>query len=325
MDKNILNQNEKNEITNDVKNAFKQAKYKSNGSINKKTLILSTVIIVIIFTGCIYFFLNNNPKNIFINNVNFVYKSAIKNISDDNVTSLNINYDSNKILYTKDNKKAVVHITNNNKTLYIKHNKIYLKEANQLYFIGEDKYHLSSSNTEILTCLKSFKNDFIKTMKDKKVYGSKSNTVINGKNMNVYMVSLNIDDNFKESLKNELISDNTFVNAYSKVNNITKDAAKSSIQTNIMNIPNKITIYTSPLYHDMLKIEFDNLEITKISKDNYNIKNNNNLLNIKLGSTIVVTTSEHRIEIKNGNSKKITYYNTENAKNINYNLIDFFN
>ena len=77
MDKNILNQNEKNEITNDVKNAFKQAKYKNNGGINKKTLVLSIVIIVIIFTGCIYFFLNNNPKNIFINNVNFIYKSVI--------------------------------------------------------------------------------------------------------------------------------------------------------------------------------------------------------------------------------------------------------
>ncbi len=324
MNKNVLNQNEKNEITNDVKNAFKIAKDNYSISAHKKELILSIIIIIIVFAGCIYFFVNNNPKNIFVNNINSSYKVLTKNINEDDIISLDINYDNNKIIYIKDNKKSIVNFIRDNKSLYIENNKMYLKEANEIYFIGNDKYHLSSNNEKVLTCLKSFKNDFIKTMKDKKVYGNKSNTEINSKAMNVYLVSLKIDDDFKEKLKNELMNDEIFVNAYSKINNITKEEVPSYIQTNIKNIPNKINIYTSLFYHDMLKIELDNLEITKISKDSYNIRYNNNSFNIKLEDGIIITSSQHRIEIKSDKPEKVVQYNTINADNKNYNLADFF-
>ncbi len=324
MSKNILKQSEKNEITNDVKKAFKKAKEKNIKGSNKRAIMLSVIIIIVVFASCLYFFLNNNPKNIFVNNINSIYNLITKNISSDEIFTLKINFDNNDITYTKNNKKGIVNITNDNKELYIKQNKVYLIKQEKASLIGDDIYNLSADNNYILTCLEQFKLAFIKAIDGKKVYGSKESTLINGKNFNVYLISFDINDSFKETLKNELLNDSKFIDAYRNVRNISKADAQSDLQNLIIKMPKKISIYTGLIYHDVLKITLDDIEITKVSTDDYNIKGNNNI-NIKLDNGILITTEKHRIEIKNDKTRKIVHYNTDSTETVDYNITNFFN
>lgn len=358
-----LNENEKNEIKNDVKDAFKKAFSKPTNSIkeilnsgpretlnqeevdkivnknnkhsDKKPLILTLVLIVLIAIAGVYVYFSNNPKTIFIRaidktfnmvekNTNFKYEKTKGkltldlngNINNQNISNLTVNMD-----YGIDTKEKLLNadIALSSDKQNILNAKIYNENEKTYLYIEKilNKYLEFDvaliNNDERKTMLKSLNKAITKALENNKFSGSTMQIEINGKITKTYKSSLmlnqddikNILNNINENLKNN----KKFIEALSKTTNKTKEEANNKLTNKINQIKNDLANTKSlifDIYTQGATQKFVKLEISEVVNNNTNKLSIINVSNNKY--QYIIDDKENQQKI-NGN---IEYKNENN-------------
>jgi len=323
-----LNSEEKNEIKSDVKDAMGKAfkkpinnidkilkegpkatlnqeeidkiVNKKNKNTDKKPIIITLILTLLIAIAGIYMYFSNNPKTIFIKAIDKTFITLEKNTKpqyEKTKGELTINLDANqdkekvnifKIdmdygIDTKNNLfNADMKLTSENNellgmTIYSESNKTYLYSENILNkFIELDINLGNKDETKII--LNSLNKAIRKSIENEKFTGSKTQIDVNGKMTKTYKSSFTLDQNNIETvlnnIKDTLNQDEKYIDAISKLESKTKEEAKQEITNKINEAKNNLANTESITFNIFTKgaaWEFVKLEISEIINNETNI------------------------------------------------------
>jgi len=362
-----LNDEEKNEIKNDVKDAIGKAfsnpktsidqilkggpketlnqeeidkiVNKKNKNTDKKPVILTIILIILIAIAGVFMYLSNNPKTILIKTIDKTFNTLEKNITPkyektkgnlivtlkgkyNNQTSSNLKINADYQIDTKEklfNTDINLNLNKNqplNVKLHGENDKTYLYAKNIL-----DKYLELDTNIntqeETKIVLKSLNNAITKSIENEKFSGSKIQTKINKNMVKTYKSSFTLNKDNRETIldniKDLLLKDENFIEAYSKMTNITKEETKTEVINQISKIKNHldntedltINVYTKGAIQEFVKLEV--------------VQKTNNKSNIMSITKIDTNKFEYVIDNQIKNSKitgNIEYKNKQNSTNL---------
>lgn len=311
---------------------------KQNNQTDKRPIIVTIILTILIALIGIFMYYSNNPKTIFIKTIDKTFNTIEKNIvpkyektkgnltanlelieNDKQITSLqtktNYNIDTktnlliaNTKIETKDNE-----ITNS---------QIYKDEENTyLYFENIlDKYIKLEGNIpskdQTKTILNSLNRALNKGIEKEKIIGSTTKIDINGKNTKTYKSTLTLNkenyDLILDTINNNLTEDEKFINAIVSITNKNENEVKENINKKINQMKNDfaskdtivVDVYTKGAAQKFIKLEITktkNSEVTTL-----NITNINNKYTYLINNQI-------KNEVISGN---IEYNKTDNNLNI---------
>ncbi len=311
---------------------------KQNNQTDKRPIIVTIILTILIALIGIFMYYSNNPKTIFIKTIDKTFNTIEKNIvpkyektkgnltanlelieNDKQITSLqtktNYNIDTktnlliaNTKIETKDNE-----ITNS---------QIYKDEENTyLYFENIlDKYIKLEGNIpskdQTKTILNSLNRALNKGIEKEKIIGSTTKIDINGKNTKTYKSTLTLNkenyDLILDTINNNLTEDEKFINAIVSITNKNENEVKENINKKINQMKNDfaskdtivVDVYTRGAAQKFIKLEITktkNSEVTTL-----NITNINNKYTYLINNQI-------KNEVISGN---IEYNKTDNNLNI---------
>lgn len=383
-----LNDEEKKEIKNDVKDAIGKAfsnpktsidqilkdgpketlnqeeidkiVNKKNKNTDKKPIILTIILIVLIAIAGVFMYLSNNPKTIFIKTVDKTFNTLEKNITPkydktkgdltidlkgkyNNQTSSNLKLNADYQIDTKENLfSADVNLNSNkenllNIKLYGESDKTYLYAENIL-----DKYLELDTNIstqeDTKTVLKSLNKAITKSIESEKFSGSKMQIEINKNMVKTYKSSFTLNKDNRETIldniKDLLLKDENFIEAYSKMINKTKEEAKtevinkiSKIKTSLENTEDlTINVYTKGAIQEFAKLEIvqktnnktNIMSLTKIDTNKFEYVIDDQTKNEKITGNIEYTNKQDstylKINIKNDNTNLTITLNNKYKK-----------
>jgi len=287
--KATLNQEEIDKIVN-----------KKNKNTDKKPIIITLILTLLIAIAGIYMYFSNNPKTIFIKAIDKTFITLEKNTKpqyEKTKGELTINLDANqdkekanifKIdmdygIDTKNNLfNADMKLTSENNellgmTIYSESNKTYLYSENILNkFIELDINLGNKDETKII--LNSLNKAIRKSIENEKFTGSKTQIDVNGKMTKTYKSSFTLDQNNIETvlnnIKDTLNQDEKYIDAISKLESKTKEEAKQEITNKINEAKNNLANTESITFNIFTKgaaWEFVKLEISEIINNETNI------------------------------------------------------
>ena len=219
----------------------------------KKVIIISLIIVILLAIGGITFYILNNPRFIFKSAVNNMFnglETNMENLNDININSSDLNND-----------------------FIATFNDLEINENNIMPIING----IQKSTLEIVDGEKVTSNDM--TIK------------VNGKDVKTNRVSLEINKKNNDKFITNLKKDNEFLTACKKLSGYTKSQIKTllALSDNTFNTPLTISIYTSGMSREFVKLE--------ISKE---INNTTNVINL-----IKISDNEYEYRIVN-NSENLT-------------------
>ena len=311
--KQILSEEEKNEIVSDVKTAFTKAQNKITNHTKKrpKLVIFITVLIILSISILgISWYLSNNPKVIFTESINTIFNTLNQNIketsydlqkgkvdisyikttstNENQILKVNSDYKIdriNKISETNlkidlnDNKQELS-LNKENKKLYIKKDS---KDEKYIQINNDFKYNYEPK--EIKKVLNFINEALNNSIEGQKIFGSKTDVKINNKNINTYKTSLVLNsENINlvlNKIETNLKGQNDFIKSYSNIKNVDEEIALNAINEDINNLKAKykdldsltINIYTKGVNYEFVKLEI--LKEKNNQTDLINITNSN--------------------------------------------------
>lgn len=318
--------------------------------------VIFVILIMLLIGGCIYYYLIiDSPKNIFTtilkNNLNEIKidDTKYKTISLDFSLETNIITNNKEYIETVDllNKFALSGNLSedlNEKLIYTNLNFFYESEdlinleayyeKNNTYFNIDKLYDkiikVELEKTESSNINNSFENYDIED-REKSISSLKENVYKTLNNANykkeyvkhndtfVKKITLIIDKETQEYLLNNLISDNDFIESYSKLEGITKNELKESLKNTIKNLEDneiKISLYLSILENKFIMAELlsEEYRLTLTKENNeYHYKYYENSI-IKYQGYISLENNE------NNNKILFTIDDVEEQLNIEFNL-----
>ena len=339
--KNSLNKKEKQEIVLDVKKALEEAKnnFKNHDrKTPKKVIILSTIIILIISLGAIYWYFASNPRVLFGRSMNSFWNDLNKDfaLSDNLTESVDISCDvktGNKELnkynykidyltgnnylwktYSGDNLLSEITFYNNDKSY------IYVSDLNDKYIsLNDDYFNYNYKDFKVLS--ESLNAAFLKSINNYKISNTKAVLKIDGMLVNTSKMTVNLNntnlDEVIDNINNYLKNDTSFQNSYRLLfKNKSFETVTNNLKNNLQNSKVKINIYTKGFNHS-----FVSLEITEFKNNITNIfkvtKMNNNKYYIVLDNKGNLTKDEYMIAAKKNKSSFIYDINIKQKQNEN--------
>lgn len=363
-----LNADEKNEIKNDVKDAFGKAFSKPMSSIekilnegpkdtlnqeevdkivnkqnkkkdtDKRPVIITIILIILIAIAGIYMYFSNNPKTIFIKAIDKTFNTLEKNITpkyEKTTGELTLNLENNSpnqanlkldMDYGIDSKDSLfsadMKISSNNEKLldikmYGENDKTYLYSESILNKYLEFDANINNKE-EIKTILNSLNKAITKSIENEKYNGSKTQIDINGKTTKTYKSSFTLDKNNIEivlnNINDNLTKDEKFIEAVSKITNKTKDEVNQlitekieEIKTGLANTENlTFNVYTKGPAQEFVKLEINKtinketstISITNIGDGKYQSRIDNKQTKQKATGDIEYKNSPNELYLK---------------------------
>lgn len=239
--KEILNEKEKKEIISDVKKAFNKAqnKIKDNNNPSKTTILLTVLIVLIISIFGIFWFINNNPKIIFLKSVDNIFN---------NIKSAGV------IEITNENNNIYSFVPNGQKN-YIKEKGI---EPKYIEFAKSIDY--TTDSNDVKNILEGKKEAIKKSIEGQKILKTKENH-------KVIKTTLELDsENVKtilDKIETNLNQNQNFIQSCSNLYNIKEDSVKSGTTKYIQYFKTQyqdadkviINIYTKEKNKEFIKLE----------------------------------------------------------------------
>ena len=293
--KEILNEKEKNEIMNDVKQALNKAQSKVQKPQSKFVISITIAIILLIFTCGIVWYISNNPKVIFERSIDSVFSHINQNIKDlDNAKEeINLIYSQN----SSNNEKQSCNLKNNTKN-----------EKTYTIINEISKNYIELNNINLNSNLKNqieFLNKSInKAVEGYKIKSSKETINIDEKTIKTHKTSLELTsseiDNLLKKIETNLKKENNVISTNKYINDLKNQYKNLDFLT--------INIYTKGVNYEFVKLEIlkqknnliDSISITNIDKNKYKY-----LLDLK-------TTNEKKSGMISHQEKNI-YNISENA------------
>ena len=295
MEKEVLNKKEKLEIKGDVKDALNKARFrtlsqKEIDNINKSIranknlpVIASILIIVTIVVGFTYFYIANNPKTIFINSLDGLFKNVSSSFDNDIIQGqITINENNSKVLinYSADKDHLVASTGDSN--LYLNKNNAYIlsKDISEHYIILDNSLNY---NKEMVSDVFTGFNKAISKALETQKYSSGKATL---DHKPVKVISLDLEGNqikkVIDEIKSNLINDDVFLSAYGNITGKNANDVKNMINAYSVNYDNlHVKIYSEDFNHHFMKLQVLNnenniLTIDKLSDNKYQVEYYNN-------------------------------------------------